>query len=71
MAPGAGTTAPFASKSVIDSDPEALEPERVNVMVMASIAAVFSPNPPKSARENDMEPDAPVIVFSTSPFTAR
>jgi F420-dependent methylenetetrahydromethanopterin dehydrogenase len=70
MAPGAGMDAPFATKFVIVSDPEALEPERVNVMFMASIAAVFSPNPPKSARENVMEPDAPVIVFSTGPFTA-
>ena len=57
--------APFATKFVIVSDPEALEPERTNSMVKGPIASWFMVIPPKSARVNDIEPDAPDIVFST------
>ena len=63
-APGAGMDAPFATKFVIVSDPEALEPERLNSMFKGPPVFVRS-IPPKSARVNDIEPDAPDIVFST------
>ena len=69
MAPGAGTDAPFATKFVIVSDPEALEPERLNSMFKGPPVFVRS-IPPKSARVNDIEPDAPDIVFSTAQFPA-
>ena len=62
--------APFATKFVIVSDPEALEPERTNSMVKGPIASWFMVIPPKSARVNDIEPDAPDIVFSTAQFPA-
>ena len=62
--------APFATKFVIVSDPEALEPERTNSMDKGPIASWFMVIPPKSARVNDIEPDAPDIVFSTAQFPA-
>ena len=62
--------APFATKFVIVSDPEALEPERMNSMDKGPIASWFMVIPPKSARVNDIEPDAPDIVFSTAQFPA-
>ena len=59
--------APFATKFVIVSDPEALDPERTNSMDNGPAAAMFSGSiPPKSATVNDIKPDEPEMVFSTS-----
>ena len=62
--------APFATKFVIVSDPEALEPERMNSMDKGPIASMFIVIPPKSARVNDIKPDEPDIVFSTAQLAA-
>jgi hypothetical protein len=55
---------------VIVSDPEALEPERMNSMDKGPIASMFIGIPPKSARVNDIKPDEPDIVFSTAKLAA-
>ena len=63
--------APFATKFVIVSDPEALEPERTNSMDTGPAAAMFSGSiPPKSARVNDIKPDPTEIFFSTAKLAA-
>ena len=56
--------APFATKFVIVSDPEALEPERWNSMDKLLTAAMLSGSipPPKSSMSNDIKPDPTEIV---------